>query len=413
MKFPNRRSLIAYGIALLTLQAQAGPMTLDAMLGQALSDEPQLTALKKSSLAQEQDAIAAREWPDPKIKLGVEKLPVSNFRATDQTMDVIGVEQMIPGGKKLALASQTNLLSASRLRADEALSRLTIRRDASLAWLDAVYARAQVSLLKQQLAQASKMIDAQRRGLISAQGGLASVLDAQRTRLLLNDRLLQAQADQQKADAQVARWAGPVELPSSLPDVKAPPALAMLDAKLEQHPAILIREQESAIAQNAVAQARENKKLDWDFELSYGRARTPGMPNTLTAMVSFNLPIRPSMRQDRQAAARQLDLDATGATREADLRALRADLNATYADWLSLNRRLDSLDPALTSRAEALIASSVSSYANGAQPFSQLIASRQNRLDDAMTLLTLRYQRARTRIALDYFVPSATSSQEP
>ncbi|TDR77834.1 TolC family protein [Paludibacterium purpuratum] len=412
MNFPSRRSLIAYGIALLTLQAQAGPLMLDAMVGQALSGAPQLTALKKSSQAQEQDALAAREWPDPKIKLGEEKLPVSNFRATDQTMDVIGVEQMIPGGKKLTLASQANLLSASRLRADEALSRLTIRRDAAFAWLDAVYARAQVRLLKQQLDQAGKGVDAQRRALIGAQGGVASVLDAERLRLLLNDKLQQALADQHKADAQVARWAGQVELPDTLPEISSPPTLAMLEAWLERHPAILIREQETALAQNAVDQARENKKPDWDFELSYGRARTPGMPNTLTAMVTFSLPIRPGARQDRQAAARQLDLDATGATREADLRSLRADLEAAYTDWLSLNRRLAELDAGLSSRADALVASNVAGYANGALPFSQLITSRQNRLDDAMTVLALRYQRVRARIALDYFVPSAASFQE-
>ncbi|MBV8649429.1 TolC family protein [Paludibacterium sp.] len=406
MKTPSAILLMASGVLSLTLQAQAAPLSLQDMTTLAVARAPQVRALQMGSQAQTEEAHASGEWPDPKIKIGEEKLPVSDFRATDQTMDVIGVAQMIPGGNKLPLAVAASRLNAEKMQADASLTRLSIRRDAALAWLDAVYARAQIRLLAQQLHTQERQAQAQRLALAHGQGSLAGAAAADRARLLLADRIAQVQTDQRKADAQVVRWVGLADLPDTLPELDAPPPLAELDERLERHPAILVRGKETDLATNALQQAREAKVPDWEFELSYGRARTPGMPNTLTAMVSFNLPIRPGARQDRLAAARNLDLEAAAATRDAELQSLRAELAADYADWLGLDGRLNQLATTLPQRAGHLLASNIAGYANGSATFDQVSDARQSAIDDALKLLELRYQRDRARLALDYFVPA-------
>lgn len=408
MNTSYRLLMAACGAALCALPAAAAPLSLDAARTLALTRAPQLMALDSGRQAQEQDAIAAGQWPDPKIKLGEEKLPINNFRANDQTMDVIGIEQMIPGGRKAELAAQNNRLTAEKMRSDGAGMQLTIRRDAGLAWLDAVYPRMVLKLLSQQLAALDRRAAAQRLALAAGRAGLADNEAVARSRLLLSDRIAATRADQARADAQAERWFGPVELPDTLPQLPPPPPLTVLDGRLARHPALETLQKSAAIADNAVQLAREAKKPDWDLELDYGRARSPGMPNTLTAMVSFNVPILSSQRQDRQYQARTLDAAAAESMREASWRELRAGLFAAYSDWQSLSSRLQLLEPALSARASLLVKSNLAGYANGSATLAQVQEARENALDDAMKLLDMRYQRERARLVLDYYDTTAS-----
>ncbi|WP_028534653.1 TolC family protein [Paludibacterium yongneupense] len=406
MKTSYRLLAAACGAAVLALQASAAPLDLDTARTLALRRAPQLSALDSASQAQEQDAIAAGQWPDPQLRFGEEKLPIATLRANDQTMDVIGIEQRVPGGRKTELAAQSGRLGAEKMRRDGELMRLTLSRDAAQAWLDAVYPRAQLKLLARQLGELDRRAGAQRLALAAGRAGLVDSELVARTRLLLEDRIAATRADQVRADAQAERWFGTVDLPDSLPHQAPPPSLLALESRLARHPAIQTRDVGIAIAAKAAELAREAKKPDWDVELSYGRARTPGMPNTLTALVSFNLPILSVRRQDRQYQARTLDAAAAEAEREAAWRELRAGLLAAYADWKSLDSRLALLEPGLNARSARLVDTRLAAYASGAGALAQVQEARENAIDDAMKLLEMRYQRERARLALDYFDPA-------
>jgi cobalt-zinc-cadmium efflux system outer membrane protein len=404
--------LTVCGAALCAFNAGATPLNLDDARTLALSRAPQLKALDAASQAQDQEAIAAGQWPDPKIRLGQEKLPLSKRYNDSQSMDVIGIVQTIPGGNKTGLASRFRQLNAEKMRLDQQALRLEIRRDAGLAWLDAVYPLARLKLLNQQRDALERRARATRMALTQGRAGLAEAESVNRTKLLLQDRIAAAQTEADKNRVLLERWLGTVMLPDQLPQLAPPPPLAELETRLGRHPVALALEKSTDIARNALLQARESRVPDWDLELSYGRARTPGMPNTITAMVSFNLPILEGRRQNRQVAARDLETGAALASQEAGWRELRAGLFASYADWYGQNERLARLEPELKVRSSRLVDAGLLGYRNGSGSLSRVLETRENALDDALQLLERRYLLDRARLMVEFYDLSRLAGQE-
>src|SRR6202167_2646048 len=134
----------------------AYPLTMREAAHLAAVDQPLLTGREAKIRAEEQQAVAAAQLPDPQLSGGLKELPVDTPEAFSTSRDnftefTIGLSQDFPRAEKRRLQGARKQLDADADRASLDNERRMVRRDASLAWLD-VYETEQGLKLTQRLA---------------------------------------------------------------------------------------------------------------------------------------------------------------------------------------------------------------------------------------------------------------------
>ena len=135
----------------------ATPLTMQEAARLAAVDQPLLTGREAKIRAEEQQAVAARQLPDPQLSGGIKELPIDTSEAFSTRRDnftefTIGLSQDFPRAEKRRLQSARKQLDADADRATLDNEKRMVRRDASLAWLD-VYETEQGRKLNQRLAE--------------------------------------------------------------------------------------------------------------------------------------------------------------------------------------------------------------------------------------------------------------------
>jgi outer membrane protein TolC len=119
-------------------------------------DQPLLTGREAKIRAEEQQAVAAAQLPDPQLSGGLKELPIDTSEAFSTRRDnftefTIGLSQDFPRAEKRRLQGARKQLDADADRAALDNEQRMVRRDSSLAWLD-VYESGQGLKLSQRLA---------------------------------------------------------------------------------------------------------------------------------------------------------------------------------------------------------------------------------------------------------------------
>ena len=133
------------------------PLTMEEAARLAAIDQPLLTERRAKIQAEDQQAIAAAQLPDPQLSGGLKELPIDtseafSTRRDDFTEFTIGLSQDLPRAEKRRLQGARKQLDADADRAALDNEQRMVRRDASLAWLD-VYEAEQSLNLAQRLAE--------------------------------------------------------------------------------------------------------------------------------------------------------------------------------------------------------------------------------------------------------------------
>src|SRR5258708_15158878 len=127
-------------------------LTLENALALASGDQPMVAAYRRDAQASEEAAVAARSLPDPQLSVGVQDFPVTGRTAfspnrDDFTTYMIGImREQVRRSKREAAAAQLKaeaVVSREQASAQEG----HIRRDVTVAWLNAVEAAAKERLL--------------------------------------------------------------------------------------------------------------------------------------------------------------------------------------------------------------------------------------------------------------------------
>src|SRR5580658_6436375 len=134
----------------------AMPLTTEEAARLAAVDQPLLTGRQAKIQAEEQQAIAVAQLPDPQLSGGLKELPIDTPEAFSTRRDnftefTIGLSQEFPRAAKRRLQGARKQLDADADRAALDNEQRMVRRDASLAWLD-VYETQQGLKLTQRLA---------------------------------------------------------------------------------------------------------------------------------------------------------------------------------------------------------------------------------------------------------------------
>jgi len=290
----------------------------------ALERDPALQRLQAEARGERQGAVAAGTWPDPRVSLGADSLPVDTFALDQEPMTRLsaGITQTLPRGDT---ADQRRLQGEARARAREAEAearRRAVRRGVREDWVALCYRVDVVERLEashQRLrALAALAGDRFRQGASDRAAVLEAELEAER----LADRLVAARRAVAVARAELAEWLGEAARGVRAGPWPALPAIAD-EAALRDHPELAARRAEVAAAEGQRGIAEAGYRPRWAVSLGYGHrvepAGGPERPDFLSLGVSFDLPLFTGDRQDRELAAARAGVTA-GRARVAETR---------------------------------------------------------------------------------------------
>jgi outer membrane protein, heavy metal efflux system len=401
----------AFGIPLSTFAADTAPrhLGLEETASLAQRQQPQLRAQQAMVTALTEAAPAAGELPDPKLRVGLVSLPVDTFSFIQEPMTqaVVGISQAIPGGDKRHLSTARLEREASQgKQALEATSR-RIARDAQLAWLDVYQPSVALDLVRQVEAEYRRQLEwsevAYKTGKLTQEETLA-LRGMLETTL---DREAELVRQQAKAKAGLARWIGKDAQRSldTLADANAPASLAELEQKLEQHPELITLSEAVSVAQADAALAREAYKPDWSVDLSYG-LRGGGRPDMVSFVVGVDLPLFPGNRQDKRLASKLASVERAEQIRLDRYQALKAELEAAYADWQSANDRIAHFEKDILPLAGRRSESALATYGSNRASYGRVLEARHAETEARLQWLAQQVMRARALVQIRYFSAS-------
>ena len=387
------------------------PLSLTEALAIADRESSLLAAQRASISAAEETTASARELPDPKLKFGIDNLPVDgpdrySLTRDFMTMRKIGVAQEFVRGEKREIKGRRAENELQREQAMLGDARAALRRDVALPWLERYFAERMAAVVDEQYAETDLQRESLQAGLRAGKTQPADLLAVQVSLQSLLDRRAEYRRQAARATAMLSRWLGADSTRplAALPDRLLPAQHRDVTTHAENHPHLQSLERQIDVARNEADLARAANKPDWGLEVAYAQ-RGPQYSNMLSVQVSIDLPLFQANRQDRSVAAKMAQVAQARALKEEALRQHLAEAQATRADLESANARLQRFDDTLLplSRERAQLA--LAAYRGGQGPLAGALEARRVEIELRLQQLQLAAEQGRAYAQLLYFLP--------
>jgi outer membrane protein TolC len=385
------------------------PLSLEEASGLSLVDQPILTGREAVINADERQAVAAAQLPDPKLSSGLKELPIDTGEAFSVRRDnftefTVGLSQEFPRAGKRRLRGERKRLEADTERAALHNDRRALRRDASLAWLDVYEAEQGLTLSRQLTSEAALQVQSLEKDYGNGKASQADWEAAKVDADLVADKEHDWLHRSLRLRAELARWIGeaaqrPLANELSLPAV--PGTLPELMEAVDHHPVIDGLDKQIQTSATDIELAREAYKPDFSVE-GYVAYR-PGFSDFVGLQFTIDLPFFTKSRQDPELAAAFQRSHASADRKEDLLRQLHAQVSQDYLDWRHFRERVDQFDTAIIPNATGRIEDARSAYGAGRGSFDAVLLARRSLLDIQLQRLALAVEAARAQVRLQYF----------
>lgn len=398
---------IALGTALSGL-SPAAPLTFSAALDLAERQSPQLIAQSARIDAAQAATIPAAAFPDPKLVVGIENLPLSGpdrGRLTEDfmTMQKFGLMQEVPNAAKREARKDVADAAVEIQDAKRRLARLMVRRETAQAWVQRFYLDKRLALfdaLVQENRLSATTVNAQ------LAGGIALVADAVLPRLEaaeLDDQRDELTRERTAATAMLRRWVGAAAdepLAGGVP-------FNRIDAEhLRQHgsahPQIALFEPMARLAMAEVREAEAAKQVDWEMEVSYGR-RGEQFGDMMSVQFRVDLPAFPQHRQDPLIRAKHSERGGIEADRAEMVRIHFANLESQLAEYEMLTRQTERMHSQRLPLARENLNLKMASYRAGNVPLSAVLDARREWINQRLKAIALEGKRTAAAVQLHIF----------
>ena len=335
----------------------------------AASDQPQVRTSELRLDARREIADAADELPDPRLRAGIQNLPVSGPAAFGvgrqlPTQIQVGIEQEIPNLAKrrarFGMADADIDLAAAQLHQ----TRYRVRVEAGMAWISLAYAQQALTAAEDALAEIERLVPLARSSVAAGSARPAESLEMRRAVLDVEDMRTRIEADREAAQAILSRY-------TALPNATAAGTIPSTDLDPEGLRAMLQSNPELGVALAQVRQAearselaRSERRPDFGVNVSYGR-RDPDFGDVVSVMGSITLPIFAGRRQNPRIAAAEAEAAAAQSARADRLRELEAQFETDLAAWRSAYRQWQRATDELLPLAESRVHLERASFAAG------------------------------------------------
>jgi outer membrane protein, heavy metal efflux system len=384
----------------------------------AAVDQPLLTGRQAKIEAEDQQAIAAAQLPDPQVSGGLKELPIDTPEAFSTRHDnftefTIGLSQEFPRAEKRRLQGERKRLDADADRATLDNEQRLVHRDASLAWLD-VYETEQGLKLAQRLSdEATLQVLALEKDYSNGKASQADWFAAKTDAGLAADRAHDWLHRELRMREGLTRWIGdearrPITESLPTPDTSTP--LPGLIADADHHPVIGNLDKQIDASATELALARQSYKPDFSVEVYYAYRRD--FADFVGIQFKVGLPYFTKNRQDRGVAA-ALEQSRASEDRKRDLlRELHAQISQDYVDRRHFEERVADFDASIIPDAKHRVEAARSAYQSGRGGFDAVLLARRSLIDVQLQRLALAVESARAQVRLDYWSASKTASGE-
>lgn len=394
-------------LAALPIAAQhAVPLTLAEAEDRALAGEPGHAALLARAGALEEQAVAAGALPDPTLRVGLANYPIQSggFSTEGMTQAQLGLRQSFPPGKTRAFSTLRFQSLADEMSQGAAARTRDVLTKVRVAWLETYYWEQARDILAESrpffndLAEISRSLYSV--GRKSQQDVLRAELELRR----LDDRLIEINRRHARSIAVLAEWLGADArrpLAAKLPGWEHMPALELLRAELETHPAVLAADAKVAAQNAAVDVAKERKKPGWALDLGYGYrdGELPsGDPRSdfISLSVTVDLAVFQKNRQDRSLSAALRERSAAEHHKQELLRRLTSELDAEYALWRDISLRVVLYETSILGLSADQAQAALLAYQSEAGDFADVMRAYIDDLNTRLEFIRLQVERAQS-----------------
>jgi len=393
--------------------ARAQGVTLAEAERVAVGRDAALRQLEAEAEAMRERAIAAGQLADPKLRFGAVNVPVDSFSLTaeDMTMLEVGVSQEFPAGHTRSLTRRQMEQSAAAADESAANRRRTVQREVRRVWVELAYVAGARELLAAQESWVEQMRASARARYASGEGRQLDVLQAGLDAAMLREQQLDLERDEAMRRAQLARWIGDEEVPRAgpfqIPGRSTPEPLAVLEQRLMQHPAQMDYERRIEAASTAIDVAKQRRLPGWMLDVNYGFRSgqdATGMvrPDMLSAMVTMDLPIFRSNRQDREVSAAVADARGLHEMHEDHRREMHAMLEESWSTAARTGDLERFYETDLLPLADQSVQAALLAWRSNRAMIDDVVAARRLTLETRLKHLRLAADRAQAQYDLDY-----------
>ena len=371
----------------------------DAALRIAAEQAPSLKARASSVQGASALQISAAQLPDPKLSLGIDSLPINGPDRGSLTRDnftqrQIGWTQDVPNRARRAARNDAALARTEREQALLQMDKLTVRREAGLAWLQRYFADKRLTLFDELIARQRLLIDTAPGQLAAGKIAPADVTLLKIEAATLADRRDELQREAHHAHAALRRWLGNTDTTTDATILAAQAPLIKLDraylqTNLQRNPEIAALRPLRAMAEADLREADALKSGDWSWSIRYGK-RGPAYSDFLSAQLSFDLPLSPGTRQQPLVSARQKELERIDSEREDLLRRQTQDLEALLNELDETSSKLDRLNSQTKPLAAERAALTLAAYQSGRDKLGAVLEARKLQLEIGLRALELQ-----------------------
>ncbi|HWA38287.1 MAG TPA: TolC family protein [Burkholderiales bacterium] len=377
---------------------------------------PRLAAQRSAVTAASQQVGRAGELPDPKLRLGIENLPVTGadrfrYDRDFMTMRNVGVMQEFPNSAK----REARNLRAERARDVETAGleaqRAMLARDIAMAWLDVHYAERSRTALERLVRQFQLQVDTLAAGVARGRQSTADAFMARSALEQANDRIIEQERMIAKARIMLAALIGD---DANRPLAAGPDTTRFahsrdhLVARLSEHPELRMYEQREGLARAEADVARSTARSDWALEVGYGYRR-PAFDNMLTVMVSIDLPWQKEQRQDRDIASKLAEVDQARALRENARRMHEAEVRGWLADFDTAEKRIERFERTLLPLARERSSAALAAYQGGRGELGSVLEAERAVSETELGLTQALAERGKAWANLNYLYPQGAS----
>lgn len=385
--------------------ARGSALSLKEAAALASGDQPTLTAFEREAVASEQAAVAAGTLPDPTITAGITDFPVTGDKAFSPTADnftmyTIGVmrEQVRRSRRQAEAARLTAEAVVSRSEATAQERR--IQRDVMVAWINAVEAQAKQRLLDRLISDLNVGRQIMEAGIPTGGSTPSLALQAQAEIALAKVQQEDAQGQEARARAEMARWIGAAAqrpLPDTVPALDVPIAS---QAALGQHPHVVVAGAQEEAAQRAVDVARADRRRNITWSVMYGYR--PEFGDLVTATVSIPLQINKNRLQNRRIAEAAARADAARLRAQDAQRELAGSYGTALADYRSAEAQLSILRTQAIPSLEASFEAAEARYGAGQGSLDMPLVIVRRYVEASLQSIEQQGRRARAAAELIY-----------
>lgn len=406
-------SLFAISCSLFAVQAngqQDIPLTLAAAEDLAIEQEPGRDAMLARAEAYDDESVAAGQLPDLKLRVGIANFPIQSggFTTEGMTQAQLGLRmEFPPGGSLEANTRQYESLAVEMRENADGRSR-DVLTSVRQTWLDTYYWQRTHAIVDEvrpffvDLATVTRSLYSV--GRKNQQDLLRAELELSR----LDDRLLEISNQHSRAIAMLSEWIGvdaSRPIAEKMPSWIEVPPLATLQSNLLSHPSVQAANARIEARDARVDLAEEDYKSGWVWDLGYGyrdgyMADGSSRSDFVSLSVTMDLPFFQENRQDKKLSAAFSERRAATASKQELLRRLNSRLEADYAQFNELARRIELYEKQILTQAASNAQASLVAYQSDAADFADVMRAYIDDLNTRVDHTRLRVEQAKSFAAL-------------